>query len=81
MSYRPLNVTQFTQAEFQALNFTKNKFRKPLISESIKYMFPKLNWPATALPPYISQMYLLLSKLAPIFFTSPTRLILKCQHL
>ena len=54
-----LNVTTFTQAKFQAQKITR---AKPLINTSFQYIFPKPNWHATPLPPYILQMYYIFSK-------------------
>ena len=41
---------------------------KPLINRSLHYIFPKQNWPATPLPQFITQMYLLLLKMFDYLF-------------
>ena len=51
-----LNVTQFTLRINSDQNITQKKCMIPLINKSLQYIFPRPNWPAPPLPPYITQM-------------------------
>ena len=65
-----LNVTKCTQAEVQSKILHQSKHILPV-------HFEKLKRPDTPLPSYITQIYLLISKFIPIYFSLPTNFISK----
>ena len=50
---------------------------KPLIDIGLPVPFLKLNWHATLLPPYITQLYLIFTKIVPNLFQFTLKLDFK----
>ena len=63
---------------YQTKNFTQEKQTQLLLKISFLYIFSIQNCPATRLPPYIIQTYLVFSKINPINFKLSTKLIIRC---